>query len=595
MLYDVICNADLNNLIRIYGNSTYNHQGTFSSPLTWSPILSHWPTSLRYTYLLRHLNSTGHIRLAFDDFFLDSSSLSEDCNGAQSFIRILDGGQSETYCSYHRPPSLISYTNHIKVEFHVIRDQKYQTKYNKDQPVKTYGVFKANYAFVSEEEYRRFYRRLSERCDELTTLQVAKSGFIFANVMDEDIPCVDYIWYIKSQEKQHILLNFLAVQMDSLSFMEVYDGLSSDSPLLAKISINQSFHQFVISSQSYVSIRWKGIPSDKDRITILYTNVDKWDKQVNCVDNSFPCPKDGKCISRDYMCDGNVNCSDGSDEDERFCHNPALLAGCACRNGATCQLVGTNFKCKCPDNYSGENCEDYMERRKHVQAVISRCNCKNGGTCTPTSSGFGFVCNCPPGYGGYDCSQNNSLVSGSSTTEYGIAMGAAVVAVLLVLFGVGLCLCVILQYLRQQRDGPEGQYRPALSRDVYSVEAVNLAAAPMEPNDCIPPSYSQCRLHNNGHSAPDTAPSDSNSHTHHHNKQKTPESPPPNYEAILALSKDLSPFYRQYATKESNSSASPQSAARSYQNSRRGTRQNSAATTPGTPQDNIELNYVDKT
>ncbi len=53
-------------------------------------------------------------------------------------------------------------------------------------------------------------------------------------------------------------------------------------------------------------------------------------------------------------------------------------------------------------------------------------------------------------------------------------MGAAVVAVLLVLFGVGLCLCVILQYLRQQRDGPEGQYRPALSRDVYSVEAVNL-------------------------------------------------------------------------------------------------------------------------
>ena len=48
------------------------------------------------------------------------------------------------------------------------------------------------------------------------------------------------------------------------------------------------------------------------------------------------------------------------------------------------------------------------------------------------------------------------------------------VAVLLVLFGVGLCLCVILQYLRQQRDGPEGQYRPALSRDVYSVEAVNL-------------------------------------------------------------------------------------------------------------------------
>ena len=63
---------------------------------------------------------------------------------------------------------------------------------------------------------------------------------------------------------------------------------------------------------------------------------------------------------------------------------------------------------------------------------------------------------------------------GASSTEYGIAMGAAVVAVLLVLFGVGLCLCVILQYLKQQREGPDGQYRPALSRDVYSVEAVNI-------------------------------------------------------------------------------------------------------------------------
>ena len=63
---------------------------------------------------------------------------------------------------------------------------------------------------------------------------------------------------------------------------------------------------------------------------------------------------------------------------------------------------------------------------------------------------------------------------GASSTEYGIAMGAAVVAVLLVLFGVGLCLCVILQYLKQQREGPEGHYRPALSRDVYSVEAVNI-------------------------------------------------------------------------------------------------------------------------
>ncbi len=45
--------------------------------------------------------------------------------------------------------------------------------------------------------------------DELTALEENKSGFIFASVIDEYIPCVDYLWYIQSQEKHHILLNFM--------------------------------------------------------------------------------------------------------------------------------------------------------------------------------------------------------------------------------------------------------------------------------------------------------------------------------------------------------------------------------------------------
>lgn len=68
----------------------------------------------------------------------------------------------------------------------------------------------------------------------------------------------------------------------------------------------------------------------------------------------------------------------------------------------------------------------------------------------------------------------------SSPAEYGIAMGAAVVAVLLVMFGVALCICVILQYLRQQRDGPESPYSRTLSRDVYSVEGVDIAGLQSE-------------------------------------------------------------------------------------------------------------------
>ena len=76
--------------------------------------------------------------------------------------QILDGNQCETYCSYHRPPSLVSTTDHIKVEFHIIRDQKVH-KY--ESMTEMYGIFKAHYTFVAQEEYRRFYRHLyREKC-----------------------------------------------------------------------------------------------------------------------------------------------------------------------------------------------------------------------------------------------------------------------------------------------------------------------------------------------------------------------------------------------------------------------------------------------
>ena len=45
--------------------------------------------------------------------------------------------------------------------------------------------------------------------DESTTMEVSQSGYILAGVMDEDVTCVDHIWYIRSHKKKYILLNFI--------------------------------------------------------------------------------------------------------------------------------------------------------------------------------------------------------------------------------------------------------------------------------------------------------------------------------------------------------------------------------------------------
>ncbi|XP_072179743.1 uncharacterized protein [Diadema setosum] len=295
----------------------------------------------------------------------------------------------------------------------------------------------------------------------------------------------------------------------------------------------------------------------------------------HCPFGSFRC--DSKlCIPSQRLCDGLPHCPDGEDESDKQCPEssrkmrrvmsrrqstePIDLSDCHCENGGTClkdenvsshddQTLSSRVatKCLCTEEFSGDRCELMgVAKRHHLAAVIARCTCKNGGTCTPTSSGFGFVCSCAPGFRGYDCSHNDSIPNASSPTEYGIAMGAAVVAVLLVMFGVALCICVILQYLRQQREGPESPYSRTLSRDVYSVEGVDIAGLQMEsvePNDYIPPSYNQCM-----HPSPSSpegdvflTPSQSSQFSIGSRwRVRTPESPPPTYDAILGFCKECS-------------------------------------------------------
>ncbi|MBN3271623.1 JAG2 protein, partial [Polyodon spathula] len=69
-----------------------------------------------------------------------------------------------------------------------------------------------------------------------------------------------------------------------------------------------------------------------------------------------------------------------------------------CINGGTCMNTEPDeYKCVCPDGYSGKNCEI----AEH--ACVSN-PCANGGTCHEIPSGF--ECHCPPGWNGPTCAND---------------------------------------------------------------------------------------------------------------------------------------------------------------------------------------------
>nr|XP_020459662.1 protein jagged-2-like isoform X2 [Monopterus albus] len=94
------------------------------------------------------------------------------------------------------------------------------------------------------------------------------------------------------------------------------------------------------------------------------------------------------------------------DKDLNYCgrHQP-------CVNGGTCMNTEPDeYQCKCPEGYSGKNCEI----AEH--ACVSN-PCTNGGTCHKVPAGF--ECQCPPGWGGPTCATNLDECASSPCAQGG--------------------------------------------------------------------------------------------------------------------------------------------------------------------------------
>ncbi len=85
-------------------------------------------------------------------------------------------------------------------------------------------------------------------------------------------------------------------------------------------------------------------------------NSDENTQLCGCPDeNSWPCLDGNKCVSKGFVCDGDTNCNDGSDESLSTCFNWTCVESFwGCNDGVQC-IHKTSI---CDDN---PNCNDYSD------------------------------------------------------------------------------------------------------------------------------------------------------------------------------------------------------------------------------------------
>ncbi len=121
-------------------------------------------------------------------------------------------------------------------------------------------------------------------------------------------------WTLIAPQNNVIFIKILNIDLDenfgdSLHF---YDGLNSSSPLIQTIS--GPFHRIrnFTSVGHYLHIRFVGMSEPRSSGFELY--FEHRLRSVNCKTSQIMCKNGVECVPIEKLCDGNDDCSDGTDE-----------------------------------------------------------------------------------------------------------------------------------------------------------------------------------------------------------------------------------------------------------------------------------------
>lgn len=253
--------------------------------------------------------------------------------------------------------------------------------------------------------------------------------------------------------------------------------------------------------------------------------------QSYCGDDQFICWSDLTCLNLSYKCDGDVDCSDGSDE--AGCGDTLRECHCKiqpeCKFSASCDVFG------CQDGWQGYKCA-FKIRDKIVTTFSPTstqsqfdtsydCHCVDQSECNDRF--YGSSCYCQEGWKGIRCSEKVAYITNES-----LGLIGGVIIVLLVISVVGL-LAFCVNRLKRRR-GLRGHGLPfgRLTNSQESIERSSVSAIPPHLSTA-PPAYEDVVSQGTGHN-----PGQLLTHMPDRNQMEPPpdrgqDAAPPSYESII--------------------------------------------------------------